>query len=97
MRRLRVKATQLFDVPSVNEDFAVNSIELKGAWSKHLYEDVWSLPWWRELVVVLVALDEVEHQVPDIEGPTAHLTAMAPAQCLLVLGRAEVKALVQFW
>ena len=40
-------------------------------------------------MVVLVALDEVEHQVPNVEGPTPHSTAVVPAQCLLVLGQAE--------
>ena len=40
-------------------------------------------------MVVLVALNEAEHQVPDVEGPTLHLTAMVPVQRLLVLGRAE--------
>ena len=40
-------------------------------------------------MAVLVALDEVEHQVPDVEGPTPHSTAVVPSQRLLVLGRAE--------
>jgi hypothetical protein len=40
-------------------------------------------------VVVLVALDEEEHQVSDIEGPTSHSMAVVPMQCLLVLGQAE--------
>ena len=56
---------------------------------EHLCNDVRSIPWWRELVVVLVALDKVEHQVPDVEGPTPHSMAMILAQRLLVLGRAE--------
>jgi len=40
-------------------------------------------------VVVLVALDEAEHQVSNVEGLTSHSMAMVPAQCLLVLGRVE--------
>ena len=28
---------------------------------------------------VLVALDEAEHQVPDVEGPTPHSMAVVPA------------------
>ena len=36
-------------------------LELMGAWSEHLHDDIWSLPWWRELVTVLVSLDKVEH------------------------------------
>ena len=40
-------------------------------------------------MLVLVALDEAVHQVPDVEGSTLHPTAVAPAQRLLVLGRAE--------
>ena len=51
----------MFDVLGIDEDFAVNGLELIGAWSEHLRDDVHSLPWWRELVVVLVALDEAEH------------------------------------
>ena len=60
----------MFDVLGVDEDFTVDGLELIGAWSKHLRDDVRSFPWRRELVAVLVALDEVEHQVPDVEGPT---------------------------
>ena len=51
----------MFDVPGIDEDFAVDGPELIGAWSEHLRDDIWSLPRWRELVAVLVALGEVEH------------------------------------
>ena len=47
-------------------------------------------------MVVLVALDEVEHQVPDVEGLTPHSTAVVPVQHLLVLGRAEEGDVVSF-
>ena len=40
-------------------------------------------------VVVLVALNEAKHQVPDVEGLTPHSMAVVPAQRLLVLGQAE--------
>ena len=40
-------------------------------------------------MAVLVALDKSEHQVFDVEGSTSHSMAVVPAQCLLVLGRAE--------
>ena len=40
-------------------------------------------------VVVLVALDKAEHQVPDVEGLTLHSMVVVPAQRLLVLGRAN--------
>ena len=63
---------------------------------EHLRDNVWSLPWWRELVAVLVALEEAEHQVPDIEGPTLHPTAMVSAQHLLVLGRVEEGDIARF-
>ena len=72
-----------------DEDFALDGLELIGTWSEHLHDDVWSLPWRRELMAVLVALDEVEHQVPDVERPTPHSTVVVPVQRLLVLGRAE--------
>ena len=40
-------------------------------------------------MAVLVALDEAEHLVPDVEGPTPHSTAVVLSQRLLVLGQAE--------
>ena len=64
----------------------MDGLELIGAWSEHLHDDVWSLPRWRELMEVLVALDEAEHQVPDVEGPTPHSTTVVLVQRLLVLG-----------
>ena len=69
----------MFDVPGVDEYFAIDGPELVGAWSEHLRDDVWSLPWRRELVVVLVALDEAEHQVLDIEGLAPHTVVVVPA------------------
>ena len=39
-------------------------------------------------MTVFVALDEVEYQVPDIEGPTPHSTVVLPMQRLLVLSGA---------
>ena len=69
----------MLDVLGIGEDLVVDGLELVGAWSKHLRDDVWSLPWWRELVAVLVALDEAGHEVPNIEGPTPHSTAGVPA------------------
>ena len=69
----------MFDVLGIDEDFVVDGLEFIGAWSKHLHVDVRSLPRWRELMVVLVALDKVEHQVPDVEGPTLHSMAVVPA------------------
>ena len=86
----------MFDVPSVDEDITIDGLELIGAWSEHLRDDIRSLPRRRELVAVLVALDEAEHQVPDVEGPTPHSTAMVPAQRLLVLGRAEEGNIIRF-
>ena len=40
-------------------------------------------------MAVLVAFDEAEHPVPDIEGLTPYSMAMVAVQCLLVLGQAE--------
>ena len=47
-------------------------------------------------MVVLVALDEAEQQVPDVEGSTSHSTAVVPAQHMLVLGRAEEGNITHF-
>ena len=46
-------------------------------------------------MMVFVALDEVEYQVPDVEGPTPHSTAV-PAQRLLVLDRADEGDVARF-
>ena len=51
----------MFDVPGIDEDFTIDGPELIGAWSEHLHDDLWCLPWRRELVAVLVALDKTEH------------------------------------
>ena len=56
----------MLDVPCIGDDLAIDGLELVGAWSEHLHDDVRSLPQWRELVAVLDALDEVEHQVLDV-------------------------------
>ena len=69
----------MFDVPGIDEDFVVDGLDLVGAWSEHLRDDVCSLPRWRELMVVLVALDEAVHQVSDVEDLTPHSMAMVPA------------------
>ena len=60
VRLLRVKATYLLDVLGIDEDFVVDGLELVRAWSEHVCDDIQSLPWWRELVVVLAALDKAE-------------------------------------
>ena len=69
---------------------------LIGAWSEHPRDDMRSLLWWTELVAVLVVLDEAERQVPDVEGPTSHSTAMIPAQRLMVLGQAKEDDIARF-
>ena len=81
---------------ALDEDFTVDGLGLVGIWSEHPHDDVRSLLWWRELVVVLVVLDEAERQVLDVEGPTSHLTAVVPVQRLLVLGRAEEGDVARF-
>ena len=42
-----------------------------------------------ELVAVLVALDEVEDKVLDVEGSVPHPSVVVPTQRLLVFGRTE--------
>ena len=86
----------MLDVLGVGEDFVVDGLELVGAWSEHLRDDVWSLPRWRELVAILVALDKAKHQVPDVEGLTPHSMAVVPAQRLLVFGQAEEGDIMRF-
>ena len=76
----------MFDVLGIDEYFAFDGPKLVGAWSEHLRDGVRSLQRRGELVTVFVALDEAEHQVPDVEGPTPHSTAVVPMPCLLILG-----------
>jgi len=52
--------TYLLNVLGIDEDLAIDDIELVGTQLEHLRDDVWSLPWQRELVVVLAALDEAK-------------------------------------
>ena len=47
-------------------------------------------------MVVLVALDEAEHQVLDVEGLTPHSMAVVPLQRLLVLGETEEGNVARF-
>ena len=63
---------------------------------EHLHDDIRSLPRWRELVAVLVALDEAERPVPNIEGPTPYSTVVVLAQRLLVLSQAEEGDVARF-
>jgi hypothetical protein len=39
-----VEATYLLNIPRVSEDLAIDSLELEGARSKRLRDDVWSSP-----------------------------------------------------
>ena len=61
MRRFKGKSDVVVRCSKLDEDFTVDGPELIGAWLEHLHDDVRSLQWRRELVVVLVALDEAEH------------------------------------
>ena len=46
---------------------------------EYFCDDVRPLPWQGELVVVFVALHEVENQVPDVEGSVPHPSAVVPS------------------
>ena len=46
--------------------------------------------------MVIVALYEVEDQVPDVEGLAPHSSVVVPSQRLLVLGRAEEGDVMHF-
>ena len=47
-------------------------------------------------MTVLVALHEVEDEVPDIEGSVAYPSSVVPSQRLMVLGRTEEGDVVGF-
>ena len=47
-------------------------------------------------MAMLVALDEAEYQVSDVEGPTPHPTVVVLAQRLLVLSQAEEGYVTRF-
>jgi hypothetical protein len=57
----------------------IGSLELVGAWLEYLYDVVWPFPRQGKLVAVLVALDEAEHQISDVEGVASDTTAVVPA------------------
>ena len=46
--------------------------------------------------MVLVALDDAEDQVPDVEGPTPYSSVVVPSQRLLVFGRVEEDDVARF-
>ena len=50
----------MFIVLGIDEDFAVDGLELIGVWLEYLHDNVWSLPRRRELVAVFASLDEME-------------------------------------
>jgi hypothetical protein len=54
----------VFDVLSVGDDSTIPVSDLERSGSEYLIDDEWPLPWGRELVSILVALDSSEHQVP---------------------------------
>jgi hypothetical protein len=57
-KNLRLEATLLLYIPSVGEDLTVGGLELVSARLEDLGDDVRPLPRRRNLVAVLVALDE---------------------------------------
>jgi hypothetical protein len=67
------------EIPDVGEDLAVDGLKLVSARLEDLGDDVWPLPWQRQFVAVLVALDEAVHQVPDIDCSALDPMAMVSA------------------
>jgi hypothetical protein len=47
LKKLGAEVTYLFNIPRVGEELAINGLELVGAWSEHLRDDVWFFPWRR--------------------------------------------------
>jgi hypothetical protein len=73
---LRIKQVQVFDVPCVGDDPPVLVLDLVRPWSKHLVDDEWPLPRWRQLVPVFAALNLSENEVANMELVRAHITLM---------------------
>jgi hypothetical protein len=46
-KKLEVEVTYLFNIPRVGEESAIDGLELIGAWSENLRDDIWSLTWQR--------------------------------------------------
>jgi hypothetical protein len=46
-RKLGAELTYLLNIPCVGEGLAIDGLELVGAWSEHLRDDVWCYPWRR--------------------------------------------------
>ena len=66
----------MLNVLGVGEDFAVDGFQPIGARAKYFHDDVRPLPGRGELVAVLVALDEAEDKIPDVEGSVPHPSAV---------------------
>jgi hypothetical protein len=49
-----------------------------------LVDDEGDFPWWCQLVAVCVALDPLEHQVPDLKLPTLDVAGVVPPHGMLV-------------
>ena len=70
--------TELFDVPGVGEDLAVDGFQLVGTWTEYFHDDVWPFLGWGELMAVLVALYKAENKVPDTKGSVPYPSAVVP-------------------
>jgi hypothetical protein len=82
----RTKRAQVLDVPCVGDDPAVLVLDHVSPWSEHFVDDERPLPRWRQLVLVLAALNSSENEVPDVELAWAHVTLVVTSQRLLALG-----------
>jgi hypothetical protein len=74
-----IEATYLFDIPSVGEDFVVRGTKLVGPRLEYFHDDVRSFPRQRELVAAFIALDALEHQIPNVESSVVDATSMVLA------------------
>jgi hypothetical protein len=64
----------MFDVPRVGDDPTVLVSDLECSRSEYLVHDERPLPWGREFVSILAALNSSEDQIPDLELAGAYVT-----------------------
>jgi hypothetical protein len=75
----------VLDVPSVGDNSTVLVSDLERSGLEYLVDDEGPLPWGREFVSILAALNSSENQVPDLELASKHIALVVASQVLFVL------------
>ena len=71
----------MLDVPGISPYFSVDVLEFVRAGLEYIDDDIWPFPLRGELVPALVALDEPEHHVADVERFVVHTSSVRWSAC----------------